>query len=197
MTDETTPAEDASVTESTDTTPAPEAPPAADAEAAKWKALARKHEAQAKANADAAKRLAEIEAANQSDTEKAVKEAEQRGRSAATAELAQRLAAAEVKAALTGVVPDPGSIVEDLNLAKYVTDTGDVDQEAVTALRTKYEAFATKAAPPAPDLKQGAQGNAPGGKSQVTRAELASMTPQEKAAAFDEGRLANVLAGKS
>jgi hypothetical protein len=41
------------------------------AEAAKWKALARKHDDQAKANADAAKRLAEIEDASKSDLQKA------------------------------------------------------------------------------------------------------------------------------
>ena len=39
-------------------------------EVAKWKAMSRKHEAQAKANADAAKRLAEIEEANKSESQK-------------------------------------------------------------------------------------------------------------------------------
>lgn len=41
-----------------------------EAEAKKWRDLSRKHEASAKANADAAKRLAEIEAANKSQAEK-------------------------------------------------------------------------------------------------------------------------------
>jgi hypothetical protein len=40
------------------------------AEAEKWKTLSRKHESQAKANAEAAKRLAEIEDANKSETQK-------------------------------------------------------------------------------------------------------------------------------
>jgi DNA-binding transcriptional regulator YiaG len=119
----------------------------------------RKWEQRAKDNSKAAERLAEIEAANLSETEKAVKEAEQRGASAARADFGQRLAAAEIKAALTGVVPDPAAIVEDLNLGKYVTDTGDVDQEAVTALRSKYESFASKK-PPVPDLHQGNKGSA-------------------------------------
>jgi hypothetical protein len=39
-------------------------------EVAKWKALSRKHEAQAKANAAAAKRLAELEDANKTETQK-------------------------------------------------------------------------------------------------------------------------------
>jgi hypothetical protein len=41
-----------------------------DDDAAKWKALARKHEQQAKANAEAARRLKEIEDAQKSETEK-------------------------------------------------------------------------------------------------------------------------------
>jgi hypothetical protein len=40
------------------------------AEATKWKALARKHEAQAKANAEAAQRLKDMENAGKSETEK-------------------------------------------------------------------------------------------------------------------------------
>lgn len=130
--------------------------PDLEAEVAKWKALARKHEGNSKANAKAAEELAALKAANQTDAEKAIAEAEQRGRSAATAEVAQKLAAAEVRAALTSVVPDPAAVVEDLNLSKYVTDTGDVDQEAVKALREKYVALAAK--PGAPDFKPGRQG---------------------------------------
>lgn len=122
-----------------------------------WRAVKATDSAQMRRELRAAqKELDEMRQASMSETEKAINEAEQRGRSAATSELAQRLAAAEVRAALTGVVPDPAAIVEDLNLAKYVTDTGDVDQEAVTALRKKYESFAPK---PSPDLKQGKQGS--------------------------------------
>lgn len=68
------------------------------AEAEKWKALARKHEASAKANADAAKRLAELEDQGKSDTEKLsgrIAEAEKR---AADAEArAMRLEVAATK----------------------------------------------------------------------------------------------------
>lgn len=44
------------------------------AEAEKWKAHSRKHEGQAKANADAAKRLKEIEDANKTETQKLAEE---------------------------------------------------------------------------------------------------------------------------
>jgi hypothetical protein len=74
-----------------DQQPADTAPAADDAiakataEAEKWKALARKHEESAKTNRDAAKRLAEFEAANQSDLEKAVNAARAEGLAEATA----------------------------------------------------------------------------------------------------------------
>jgi hypothetical protein len=47
----------------------------AQSEVEKWKAMARKHEQAAKANADAAERLAKLEAANQSDLERLTNEA--------------------------------------------------------------------------------------------------------------------------
>lgn len=55
------------------------------AEAEKWKALARKHESQAKANADAAKKLKDLEDADKSESEKAaakVADAEKRAQEA-------------------------------------------------------------------------------------------------------------------
>lgn len=58
-----------------------------EAEAEKWKALARKHEKEAKANADAAKRLAEFEDANKSEVEKAAAKAAESEKRAQEAEL--------------------------------------------------------------------------------------------------------------
>ena len=123
------------------------------AEAEKWKSLARKHEDRAKENGAAARELEKLREASLSEAEKAVAEAEKRGRTAALTEVSQRLAAAEIKAALTGIVKDPADIVGDLNLAKFVTADGDVDAKAVTALKDRYAALApTRVA----DLKQGA-----------------------------------------
>lgn len=177
MTDETTTEPDTSTTDvasdvAVETFDYPEATPVADMTAEQraeyWREKAQKHEKANKAltRSDpsaaikrdllkAQKELETLRQASMTEAQRAVEEAEQRGRSAASADFGQRLAAAEVKAALTGIVPDPAAIVEDLNLAKYVTDTGDVDQEAVTALRSKYQALAAK--PPVADLKQGVQ----------------------------------------
>lgn len=54
----------------------------------------------------------------------------------------QRVAVAELKAALTGVVPDPAAVIEDLNMARFLNDEGDVNADAVSALRQKYAALA-------------------------------------------------------
>lgn len=108
------------------------------AEAEKWQSQAKKHEREWK---KFSKELDDLRQAQMSDQEKAVAEAEARGRTAALSESGKRLAAAEVKAALTGVVPDPTAIVEDLDLARYVTDDGDVDAGAVEKLKAKYEAM--------------------------------------------------------
>jgi hypothetical protein len=58
-----------------------------ESEAKKWKALARKHETQAKANADAAKKLKELEDADKSEIEKAAAKAAEAEKRAADAEL--------------------------------------------------------------------------------------------------------------
>jgi len=165
-----------------------------DAEAAKWKALARKHENEAKklrAEAD------KLKAASLSDAEKALEQAKVEGRQAAQAEFGQRLAAAEIKAALTGVVPNPAEIVEDLNLAKYVTDGGEVDGEAVAALKKKYEGFGRQGRTSGPDLGQGQRGKTPaGGKEQLTRADLDKMTPEQIVKASRAGLLNDIRQGK-
>lgn len=67
--------------------PADTAPVAEHPDVAKWKALARKHEQTAKANADAARRLAELEDRDKSAADKA---AEQSAAAIARAEKAER-----------------------------------------------------------------------------------------------------------
>lgn len=144
--------------------PAPEPPAPADgppAPGAKpepdWKAEARKWEDRAKANSAAAKKLAELETANQTEAERlqsAAKAADDRAQAAVL-----RIASAEVRAALTGIVLDPAAVAEDLNLTRFLTAEGEVDAQAVSALRSKYQALAP-AGPrsPAPNPAQGSNG---------------------------------------
>lgn len=134
------------------------------------------------------KELEDIRRSQMSDTEKAVAEAEARGRTSALTEVGSRIAAAEIRAALTGVVADPASIIEDLNLARYVTESGEVDGKAVAALRDKYVAITAAAAKEAhPKVPAGRRGDGP--DLITSRAQLQKMTPDEIVAAHREGRV--------
>lgn len=91
--------------------------------------------------------------------------AEERGREAARLEYGIRLAGAEVKAALVGVIPDDRieDVIDDLNLSRYVGDDGEVDTEAVKALRDKYAALVNNRK--TTKVNHGRTGTAPSTKS--------------------------------
>ena len=97
-------------------------------------------------------RLAEASKTADERAQEAVKAAETR----ALASM-QRVARAEVKAALTGLVDDPDAIVEDLNLARFIDDDGEINDGAIAALKTKYAGFSKRG--PRPDLSQGSGAN--------------------------------------
>lgn len=112
-------------------------------------------------------KLAEPKAAEHDKALEAQKTAEQRAddaRKAAeerAATATQRVAKAEIKAALSGVVDNPDLIIDDLNLGKFVDQDGEVDAAAIDALRTKYAALGggTRRAPrPDPSQASGANG---------------------------------------
>lgn len=94
--------------------------------------------------------------ASQSDVERATERASAAEARAAAA--SQRVARAEVKAALAGLVDDPESIIEDLNLARFVSDDGEVNDDAIASLKSKYAAFGSRRAP-RPDPSQASGGN--------------------------------------
>ncbi|WP_210492303.1 hypothetical protein [Patulibacter sp. SYSU D01012] len=95
------------------------------AEAEKWKALARKHEKNAKANAAAAKKLQEVEDAKKSETERAAEKATQAEQRATSAEAkALRLEVALDKA------PDGMSLAQVRKLAKRLSGSTQEELEA-------------------------------------------------------------------
>lgn len=131
-------------------------------------------------------KLDEIEAGAKSELERE-REARTKAETAATEaarRASERIAAAELKAALTGIADNPGDIVEDLNLSRYINADGEVDAEAVIKLRDKYTALAKPGTPPPPVKPAGSidQGN-PGGlpvdlrtaDPAVVKAELAKL----------------------
>lgn len=128
-TDDTT--DDTTSTTGTDTDTGNDAAATARAEAEKWKALARKHEK------DAKDRARELERARQSamtDAERAVADARTEGRAEALRTIGGKLARAEIRAAAGGRVDDDtlDGILEHLDLSAFVDDDGEVDTTAVS-----------------------------------------------------------------
>lgn len=105
------------------------------ADTEKWKALARKHEADAKANKAAAARLAEIEAAQQSDMEKAVAAARKETEDAVRSEVRRErvLDRIEVLAAKDFADPEDARLRLGQRADEFVGDDGTVDAKAIAA----------------------------------------------------------------
>jgi hypothetical protein len=101
-------------------------------EVEKWKALARKHEDASKANSQAAKRLADIEAANATEQEKAVAAARQEASTETASKYSSRIISAEIRAAAGGKLADPSDAVRLLDMSTFSLDDNDeVDSAAV------------------------------------------------------------------
>jgi len=155
----------------------PEPPKDWQAEAEKWKRLSRDNETRAKANADAAKRLAEIEDAAKSESEKLAEKltaAEDRVKAATVMAVAAR-----VEAMAAGRFADPQDAVDALG-GDFLDDSGKIDATAIAVAldalleRKPHWAAADPAAPrtPAPDPAQGARpGAIPTLAAQIAEAE--------------------------
>lgn len=103
-----------------------------------------------------AKRLEEIEAANATDQEKAVKAARDEARAEALKEATPRIVSAEFRAAAAGRIPPEqlAAILEPLDMSKFLDDKGEVDAAKVTKF---IDGVAPKKPEPKrfPDLGQG------------------------------------------
>lgn len=161
------------------------------AKAREWEKRAKTHQTEARRNADAARRLAAIENEKKSAEERAQereRKAEARERTAS-----ERVAKADLRAALTGIVDDPDSIIEDLSIGRFLTDDGEPDEDAIASLKARYEALrppTTRA--PKPNPAQGANGSKEHEKP-LTEADLARMTPKEINEARKAGRLDHLM----
>ncbi|MGV9364518.1 hypothetical protein [Amycolatopsis sp. NPDC003731] len=149
------------------------------AEAEKWKALSRKNEATAKANADAAKKLADIEAAQLSETEK----------------LTKRVEAAEARAAELELKALKAEVAAEKNLPANLlngTTREELETHADELIRFRGPAGTN-------DFGAGKTGTkdiSDGKSGQLTRDDLKKMSPAEIVEAKKAGRLDAVL-GKS
>lgn len=92
-----------------------------------------KYRTKAAENSDAAKTAELARHAAMSDAERAVAEAESRGRTAAAAEYGQRLARSDFVAASArrNAEFDAAAVLDDLNLARFVGEDGEPDTAAI------------------------------------------------------------------
>lgn len=132
------------------------------------------------------------------------KTAEQKAQDAAAAAekraqaLVDRATRAEIKALAADGFADPTDAIGALDTSKYVTPEGDVDTESIKSdladllTRKPHWAKAPSSRVPAPNPAQGASGSG-SPASQLTRTDLAKMSPQEIVKAREDGRLDNLL----
>jgi hypothetical protein len=168
--------------------PASETPPAGDtptleeliAERDKWKHFAREHESKAKANEGAAQKLAEIEEANKTEAQKLA--------DAATA-ATQRAAAAETALARLKVASAkglPSELADRLQGANEQEMAEDADRLLAVMKPTTP--------PPPGSADGGPQGTGdPSKPKQLTRSDLAAMTPDQIVEAKAKGQLDDLL----
>jgi hypothetical protein len=131
-----------------------------------WKAEARKWEQRAKENKAAALEVEKARKAAMTDTERAVAEAEERGRTAAVTQYGQRLARTEFIAEAAKRNPgfDATSILDDLNLARYIGEDGEPDSKAIAKAAQRLIPEAS-AAPQPPSFDGGTRQGAPSSAS--------------------------------
>ena len=163
----------------TDTPPATE-PPAADptAELEKWKHFAREHEKSAKANADAARRLAEIEDAAKSQAERdaeAKLAAESRAVKAETELMRLRVASSK------GLSPELADRLVGGTEAELAEDAD------------RLMALVKPSAPQHGSADGGPQGARTDAPTQLTQADLKGMQPEAILAAKAAGQLNELL----
>lgn len=125
-----------------------------------WKAEARKWEQRAKENSSKARELEKQQQAAMTDAERAVAEAEARGRTAATQDFGKRLATAEIRAAALDADRDLTGVFDYLDLARFVDEDGEPDDKAIKAfvdgLPIRDDG---KPRAPKPDANQGRSGS--------------------------------------
>jgi hypothetical protein len=137
--------------------PAPTPPPPGDD-------LKKALEAERKLRRDAERKLADQSKASMSDLDRAVAEAEERGRQAVRAEFGSKLVEAKIEAVAAGRNVNVEALLEGVDRSKFMTDDGEANTAAITAWMDKIapqDDQTQKKPPQGPDLAQGARGPAP------------------------------------
>ena len=149
----------AEATEATETPAQGEADEQSQTDQTDWKAEARKWEQRAKENRQAASELEKQRKAQMNDAERAVADAEERGRTAATETFGKRLATSEIRAAAADSGRDLTGVFEYLDLTRFVGEDGEPDAKAIKAFVDGLPVIDDgKPRAPRPDANQGRSG---------------------------------------
>ncbi len=99
-----------------------------------WKAEAEKWKTQSRKNEDRAKDLDELHKASMSDSERAIAEAREAGKSEALTSVGIRLVDAEFRVAAAGTTLEvDDDFLDGLDRSKFLTDDGEPDADAIKA----------------------------------------------------------------
>ncbi len=189
----TTPAPPADPTPPTGTPPEgtpPATPPAEPpAQETDWKAEARKWEKRAKENSTAAEQLEKHKASAMSDAEKAVAAAKAEGASEAAKQYGLKLAKAELRAAAAAKGVDLAEFDDLIDVSKFLTEKGEVDDDAIKKAVARFAKLAT----PKAGRSGGEMPGAPGGTNPITEEQLAKMSADQIAKAYEAGQLKHLM----
>lgn len=142
---------------------------------------------------------AQVEAQGRPPEEQALEAARREAREAAMQEANARLVAAEIRAAAAGKLNDPQDALRLLDLSSFdVAGDGTIDAEAIGEAIDDLVKKKPYLAPQRAGFGGSADGgtrnaDASGGKGQLSREELAGMSPEAIMKAKSEGRLNRLL----
>lgn len=145
----------------------------------------RKWEERAKANSKAAEELAQLKQQTMSDQERAIDEATMAARAEERTRLAGRLARQGFLAAAAGRLPNAGAVADDLNLNRFVSEDGEIDEAGLAELVDRLAPAKPANEESDTDDKEAARAKGNGGRGfdQGARG-----TTREKAASVATGR---------
>jgi hypothetical protein len=153
---------DAPPTSETPAQESPATPPSVEELQAKLDEItkeARKWESRSKENLQAKTELEKQRRADMSDAERALTEAEERGRTAATETFGKRLATSEIRATAADSGRDLTGVFDYLDLTRFIGDDGEPDAKAIKAFVDGLPVIDDgKPRAPKPDANQGRSG---------------------------------------
>lgn len=172
--------------------PTPPAPPKPDADPASdslgdagKKAL----DEERKARKALQKQLDELRKSQMTDQEKAIAEAKASGLAEATASYGRQLAQAQFDAEAARAGVNLGDAAGLIDVGQFIGDDGQIDNAAIK----KAVGQLKKLAPTTPSRSGGEFNGAPGGTAPITEDQLAQMSSDEIAKAYETGRLKHFL----